>query len=269
MDKSEQQIIAYIRAHWPSEIPPKWRIADEAYPKILAQIIQDLTPTATKSHQLFRLAGQSGSGKTSQLLPATQSYFKKLKLSPILIAARSFVPYHPFAKAIATAYGPENLRTKTNDSTTILMFLTLKSLIAQGYDIILDVAFLDPLVESALMQILSQQNYTTRCTMVALSKEISDQFVDQRKQRLVDQSTSSEFWRTTHLALAFYAKHHPKLPIIVWSAWDLQPIYSGPIGNPKALSTIKKYQGIPTLPLSSPTPNQLRLSKITYLENTI
>jgi hypothetical protein len=267
MDKIEQQIINYMRTHWPSEVRPEWQVTDQMYPKILSNIITDFTKNATKSHRFFRIAGQSGSGKTSQLLPGVKAYYAKLDLRPILVAARLFVPYHPFAKEIKNEYGPQNLRTKTNEFSTITMFLVLKTLIASGYDIILDVTLLDPIVEAALMQMLTSQNYATRCTLVAVSKEISDQFIGKRQGRKVAPATATEFWRATTLALAYYAKNHAEMPITIWSAWDLHPIYNGPIGAKTALKTIEKYHKIPTIPPNPPTPDQLLHSKITYFQS--
>lgn len=266
MDNIDKQIMTYMRTHWPSKVKKEWRITDQMYPTILQKILKDFTKNATKNHQFFRIAGQSGSGKTTQLLPAVEAYFKSRSQQPILIAARLFVPYHPFADQIKTAYGAENLRTKTNEVSTILMFLTLKSLIKDGYDIILDVTLLDPLVEAALMQMLESAKYQTRLTLVAISKEISDQFIGKRRRK-VAKSTAAEFWRATHLALDYYAKNHPKMPTTIWSAWDKQPIYDGPIGDKKAIQTIKKYQQIINLPPETPTEDDLRQAKITHFLN--
>lgn len=264
MDKINQKIASYMRTHWPSEVKPEWRISDEMYPKILEKILADFTKNATTTKHFFRICGQSGSGKTSQLLPAVNAYFANRQERPILVAARLLAPYHPFADQIKAEYGTENFRKKTDEVSTILMFLTLRALIAKGYDIILDVTLLDPLVESTLMQMLEAKKYTTRLTMVAIAKEISDQFIGKRKNRRVAKSTANEFWRVIRLALDYYAKNHPKMPATIWNAWDLSPIYDGPIGNTKALQTIEKYWSITTLP-TTPDEAKLRQAKIAYL----
>lgn len=271
MDNIDKQIMTYMRTHWPSEVKPEWRITDQMYPTILQKILKDFTSNATKSHQFFRIAGQSGSGKTSQLLPAVEAFFRSRNEQPVLVAARLLAPYHPFAAEIEAAYGTENFRKKTDEVSTILMFLTLKSLIAEGYDIILDVTLLDPIVESALVQMLKAQKYELRLTMVALSKEISDKFISDRPINRATRNnnlhTIAEFWRVMHLALDFYAKNCPKMPATIWSAWDKQPIYDGPIGDKKAIQTIKKYQQIINLPPETPTEDDLRQAKITHFLN--
>ncbi|MFV0485024.1 MAG: zeta toxin family protein [Candidatus Saccharimonadales bacterium] len=262
MDEINQQIADYMRTHWPSEVKPEWRVTDAMYPAILEKIIKDFTQNATKSRQFFRICGQSGSGKTSQLLPAVNAYFESRSEQPILVAARLFVSYHPFSEEIKSTYGAEHLRTKTNEVSTILMFLTLRALIAEGYDIILDVTLLDPLVEGALMQMLKEQSYQTRLTMVAVSKEISDEFIGKRKRK-VAKSTADEFWRATRLALEFYAKNLPDMPAIIWNAWDAAPVYDGPIGNPKSIETIEKYWNVTALP-ENPDIQSLRAAKVSY-----
>ena len=59
-----------MQSHWPSQVKSEWQVKLEEYPAILEKIIKDFTPEKTKKHQLIRIAGLSGSGKTSQILPA-------------------------------------------------------------------------------------------------------------------------------------------------------------------------------------------------------
>ncbi|MDR3298098.1 MAG: zeta toxin family protein [Candidatus Nomurabacteria bacterium] len=266
MDKINQQVAEYMRSHWPSEVRPEWRVTNEMYPAILQKILQDFTKNATQSKQFFRICGQSGSGKTSQLLPAVAAYFESRQAKPILVAARLLAPYHPFAEEIKSAYGVTNFRSKTNEVSTILMFFVLKELISLGYDIILDVTLLDPIVEGALMNMLTAQDYQTSLTMVAISKEISDTFIGKRKNRTVTKSTAAEFWRATRLALDFYIKNYPEMPITIWSAWDSSPIYAGPIGHLSVMKIIEKYWLIPKLPGETNEP-ALRQAKISYFSN--
>ena len=66
-------VIAYIKAHWPSQT--KWQVALEDYPGLIKKALADFTAGKTKDSNLIRVAGLSGSGKTSQLLPAAEAYF--------------------------------------------------------------------------------------------------------------------------------------------------------------------------------------------------
>ena len=72
-----EQIIKYMKAHWPSEVKPEWQVGLAEYPAILEQAVKDFTLSATKNRRLIRIAGISGSGKNTQILPAVEAYCKK------------------------------------------------------------------------------------------------------------------------------------------------------------------------------------------------
>ena len=159
-----EQIIKYMKAHWPSEVKPEWQVGLTEYPAILARVIDDFTIVATQNHRLIRIAGVSGSGKTTQILPAVESYCEKNHYEPILMAARRFVEYHPHYQEIKDYYGDENLRKMTDEFATIMLFLTLSELIKGGYDIVLDVTLLDPEMEAILLRLLKTGNYQIAMT---------------------------------------------------------------------------------------------------------
>ncbi|MDR0979812.1 MAG: zeta toxin family protein [Candidatus Nomurabacteria bacterium] len=253
------QLDAYNRAHWgASDLPDEWRHYD--YQAILQKVLADFTPNKTQNHHFLRIAGQSGSGKTTQLLPAADAYFAKRGLAPVIVAARLFVDYHPHLTEIKAEFPPEKLRELTNEFSVSLMFLTLAALIQQGYDIILDVTLLDPFIERTLMQLLAAHKYTSRIFLLAVSKTISDQFIAKRQGRVVNTATAEEFWHATHKALEFYGVEFHEIPITVWSAFDLQPIYNGPISN--ALTLVYKYQAINELPSTYPSEPELLAAKV-------
>lgn len=264
LDKVEESVIRYMKTHWPSEVRPEWRVADEEYVEILERVLESFTKDKTKGRRFFRICGQSGSGKTSQLLPAVEQWFESRDARPVLVAARLFVPYHPYAREIEAEYGTENLRRMTDEVSTILMFLTLRELIKEGYDIILDVTLLDPLVERALMQMLRANDYDVRMTMVAVAKEISDYLIGQRQGRVVAKSTSEEFWRATRLALDFFVEEWPDLKLTVWNMWDEVPVFAGAIAD-GALAAIEANWRVIDRTLLEDL-DSLRLAKINYLK---
>ena len=139
-----------MKSHWPSQVKPEWQVEISDYPAILPQVLKDFTADKTKGRNLIRIAGLSGSGKTTQLLPATEAFFKNRELKPVLVAAREFVKYHPHHNEIKEFYGEENLRKMTDEFSTIMLFLAITELIKNGYDIILDVTLLDPAMEHIL-----------------------------------------------------------------------------------------------------------------------
>ena len=259
-NKKLEQVITYMKTHWPSPVKDEWQVSLEEYPKILKQIVADFTKDKTKNKNLIRIAGLSGSGKTSQILPAVEKYCEMKNLNPVLIAARRFVDYHPFRNEIEIEYGEENLRKNTDEFSTIMMFLSLNALTKAGYDIILDVTLLDPEVENILLGMLRENNYQTMLLMIATSPTVTEHFLGGRGWRH-SKATEAEFIRATRAAMEFYVQNYPDLHTILWSVYDLDPIYNGKIKN--ALNIFQEYSEKTDLP--KPNDDERREAKIQFL----
>lgn len=255
-----EKIITYMKSHWPSEVKPEWQVGLAEYPTILKQVIADFTLAATKNHHLIRIAGVSGSGKTTQILPAVEAYCEKNSYEPILMAARRFVEYHPHYQEIKDFYGDENLRKMTDEFSTIMLFLTLSELIKGGYDIVLDVTLLDPEMEAILLKLVKAGNYKMWILMIAVSPTVTEQYLSGRAWRH-SKATEEEFIRATSHALAFYAEHAPDTRIIIWSVYDQPPVYDGPIKD--CLAVFQDYSSREDLPKKDD--DARRNAKITYL----
>ena len=253
-------VIAYMRSHWPSKVKPKWQVTEQDYARILPDVLQDFTQGATKHHQLIRIAGISGSGKTTQILPAVEAYSSKRQYHPILIAARRFVIYHPHYQEIKDYYGEADLRKHTDEFATIMLFLVISELIQQGYDIILDVTLLDPAIEAILLELTIKAHYDMMLLMIAVSPTVTEHFLAGRAWRH-SQETEREFIQATAKALEFYATKAPDLRIILWSVYDQDPVYDGPISQ--ALDTFSDYSSRQDLP--KPDDALRRAAKISYL----
>ena len=260
-DREElKKVVAYMSAHWPSDVKEEWKVKITEYPEILPRILADFTREATKSYKFIRIAGLSGSGKTSQILPAVEKYCEKNQITPVLVAARRFVEYHPYFEEIKNEYGEENLRKKTDEFSTIMMFLTLNALTKQGYDIVLDVTLLDPEVEQILIQMLKAGNYKKLLLMIATSPAVTEHFLGGRSWRH-SKETEAEFIRATSKALEFYAKNDGDLHIVLWSVYDLAPIYDGPVKD--ALKIFQEYSEKTELPPKND--DERREAKIQFL----
>ena len=255
-----KKTIAYMKAHWPSPVKSEWQVSLEEYPTIAKQVFKDFTIQKTANHQFIRIAGLSGSGKTTQILPAVEAYCKKRELNPVLVAARRFVEYHPHYQEIKDFYGEKDLRKMTDEFSTIMMFMTLAAITKAGYDIVLDVTLLDPEVEQILLGMLSTNHYEALLLMIATSSTVTEHFLENRAWRH-STKTEQEFIRATTHALAFYAKAAPDMHIILWSVYDEQPIYDGPIKG--CLDTFSDYSSRTTLPANDD--DARRLAKIRYL----
>lgn len=255
-----KQVVAYMKSHWPSPVKEEWQVNLEDYPEILKQIVQDFTKDSSKNHRFIRIAGLSGSGKTSQILPAVEKYCEKNQLRPILVAARKFVDYHPFKEEIKNEYGEENLRKNTDEFSTIMMFLTLNALTKEGYDIVLDVTLLDPAVEQILIKMLNKNNYSSMLLMIATSPTVTEHFLRGRAWRH-SKKTEEEFIRATKKAIEFYSQNMPDLRIILWSVYDLEPIYDGKIKDSVAI--FNEYSDRTDLPKDDD--DERREAKIKYM----
>ena len=78
------KVIEYMKAHWPSQVKPEWQVGLVEYPALIEKALADFTLAATKNRQFIRIAGLSGSGKTTQILPAVEAYCEKNGYEPIL-----------------------------------------------------------------------------------------------------------------------------------------------------------------------------------------
>ena len=259
-----EQIIKYMKSHWPSTVKPEWQVGLAEYPAILNKALEDFTLAATKNHHLIRIAGLSGSGKTTQILPAVEAYCEKHNYSPILMAARRFVKYHPHYQEIKEYYGDENVRKLTDEFSTIMLFLTLSELIKGGYDIILDVTLLDPEMEAILLKMLKTENYKFFILMIAISPTVTEKYLSGRAWRH-SRETELEFIRATSKALEYYATNSPDTRIILWSVYDKPPIYDGPIKN--SLQIFADYSSRDSLPKNDD--DARRDAKIKYLTSVL
>ena len=259
-----EQIIKYMKSHWPSEVKPEWQIGLAEYPAILKKVLEDLTLAATKNRHLIRIAGLSGSGKTTQILPGVEAYCEKNNYSPILMAARRFVEYHPHYQEIKEYYGDENVRKMTDEFATIMLFLTLSELIAGGYDIVLDVTLLDPEMEAILLKLVKENEYKFSLLMIAVSPTVTEQYLSGRAWRH-SRETELEFIRATSKALEFYAENSPESRIIIWSVYDKPPVYDGPVKN--CLKIFADYSSREELPKKDD--DERREAKIKYLTTAL
>lgn len=257
-DTALLKTIEYMKAHWPSGVKKEWQVGIDEYPAILKRVMMDFTRGKSQQKYFVRIAGLSGSGKTTQLLPAAGAYFEERGLSPVLVAARKFVEYHPYYQEILDYYGEAELRKMTDEFSTIMMFMTLNALTEAGYDIILDVTLLDPEIERILLGMISK--YEAMMLMVAVAPEVAERQLGRRNWRH-SRETELEFVRATGLALEFYAASWPEMRVVMWDVFDTQPIYDGAIKNATAI--FNKYSSLTDIPEHDES--MLREAKIRYL----
>lgn len=215
----------------------------------------------THGRNFFRLAGQSGSGKTSQLFKSHCAVLPKIGISPLHIAVRNFAKFHP---NYAQLSAKPDCRELTNGFALKVLICVLDMAFEAGYDIVLEIALLDKKFEKFILSQIKQQNYRAIYHILCVNKLLSDCFILKRKaatKRATFSSSSDYFYFAMNRSLK-YLSTHASIPCCLWSAYDLLPVYRGNISRclPHFLKTQQKIA-----PLTY-SENQLLKSKITYLE---
>ena len=240
-----KKVVSYMKAHWPSKVKKEWQVAVEEYPAILEKVVSEFSAGATFNRRLIRVAGISGSGKTTQILPAVEAYSVAREIKPVLVAARRFVKYHPHYAEIMDYYGEADVRKMTDEFATIMLFLCMSELVKMGCDIVLDVTLLDPEMEGILLKMLKNGKYEMMLLMVAVSPAVTEKFLAGRAWRHTAE-TEAEFVRATSKALKFYAEVVPEERVVIWSVYDLLPVYDGKMAG--CLETFTEYSGREEMP---------------------
>lgn len=254
------KIVEYMKAHWPSKVKAEWQVGVEEYAGIAQKVLRDFCEGKSQGRRLARIAGISGSGKTTQLLPAVEAYFEARGAKPVLVAARRFVEYHPHYAEILDFYGEEKLRQMTDEFSTIMMFLVLGELIRNGFDIILDVTLLDPEMERILIEMMRINGYEGMILMIAVAPEVTEKFLGGRAWRHT-RETELEFIRATELAMKYYGENCSEMRCVMWNVYEKGPVFDGEIKD--ALEIFKKYTQIVEIPEHDA--EELKSVKIKYL----
>ena len=177
----------------------------------------------------MRLVGQSGSGKTSQLLPAVKAMFDAQQLSYISLAVRDFVDYHPHLQKIKQLYGEALVREKTNAFALILLTLVFERCIKDGYPLLFEVTLLAPTYERFIHTLLEQYKYRCDYQVLAVSKALSDQWIADRcraTQRVVTNRSAKFFYEILESAFLSLRTFTLKNRVFVWDCFHLSPILS-------------------------------------------
>ena len=223
-------VVAFIRSQWKCEDPlcaidfPQtlWaELCERAYWDLVERFCH---PKASKF--CIRLVGQSGSGKTSQLLPAVKAALEAQLQKYVSLAVRDFVPYHPNLSAIREHYDEGLVREKTNAFALTLLTLVLARCIRAHLPILFEVTLLSPEYERFVHRCLSEEGYSCDYHCLAIDKAMSDAWIEARcreTRRVVSKRSSDFFFQT--LQPAFEALQLLRIPnrVFVWDAYHTEP----------------------------------------------
>lgn len=201
---------------------------DEVILNLSKTVFKNMKKNCTKTKKFFWLTGQSGSGKTSQLYEATEHFCQNHNIKPIHFAVRNFAIYHPKAKAFEKN---TNFREITNGFALKLLICVLNLAIIEGYDIILEICFLDNVFQKFVLDSLQKQNYKLSLQIMAVNKTLSKYFEYKRSLRIprkTNLSSFNYFYKHMGSGLNYICRHYD-LNCCIWSAYNKSPIFIGKI----------------------------------------
>ncbi|GHV34300.1 hypothetical protein FACS1894187_04570 [Synergistales bacterium] len=247
LQRITKDVMEFARRVWHVGGAP-WSFDAADYESIADRAFGDLTKGKTHAKLLIRLAGQSGSGKTTQLLPAALGMFKARNIDPVHVAVRIFAPYHPFYGEIERT-DKKSARENTNEFALILLFLTMIRLIRNDYPVILETNLLDPSFEEGIASLLLERGYEFDIHLLAVSKAVSDSFIEKRAihslcegGRYVSDKSSDYFYNSIPAAIDYLKVKCPQTGLVIWGAFDIEPVFVGRVRDGEAMEVLKKHR---------------------------
>lgn len=243
--KYEYKFLNYVKTTiWKDDTP------DEILIELSQKVFDETKNDISKVPFIFRICGQSGSGKTTQGLKSIQHVCKNNNLNPIVIAVRNFAKYHPKYTILMNSDKKNEMRELTNGFALKLLCLVLVKFIQNNYSIIMDTTILDFEFEKILFELINENNYKLNYMIFSVPKNISDNFILKRTQqkenlekgRIVYKSSSDFFYNILESSLEKLSQLDTINNAIVWTAFNKDPIYFGKLKN--SIPLVKKYRNI-------------------------
>lgn len=198
------------------------------------KVFENMIIGKTKKKVLYRLCGQTGSGKTTQLLSSVEKFIAEQNLNPVVLGVRSCAEAHPNYEEFKQNFPAGELREKTNGFALKCMTYVLKLLIENGYMILFDITLLDPIFEEFVLDLLKEHEYKIEYHILAVNREISDNFIIKRfnsSGRVIYKSSAEYFYKILPIGLKYLCSNDKLNNCYIWSAFDLNPVYYGKIGE--------------------------------------
>ena len=214
--------------------------------RIIQHFEQDLSPS--KKPFLIRVAGQSGAGKSSQLVPAIEEVLQNKKYIKINVGA--FAPFHPKYHEWQLS-SPDQMREKTNGFALRALVIFYKYCILNGVNIVFDMTLLEPEIDLYLMTLAKQMGYKIQTHVLCVPRRISDLFIHLRRLktgRFVKPSSSGYFFNA--LAPCLKELTHSGLfnkqdTLVLWSHYLNRPIKKTHLDNPSVMRILARYRQNP------------------------
>ena len=213
----------------------------------LDQVIQHFQKDliSQKSPFLIRVAGQSGSGKSSQIVPAIESALQSKNYIKINVGA--FAPFHPQYKELQQK-SPDQMREKTNGFALRTLVMFYKHCILNRVNIVFDMTLLEPEIDLYLMTLAKKMGYKIQAHILCVPRKISDLFIRLRQLktgRFVKPSSSRYFFNALGPCLSALTRSNlfnQKDTLILWSHYLTYPIQKTHLNNPSVMHLLEKYR---------------------------
>ena len=140
--------------------------------KITQHFQRNLKPSNTPF--LIRVAGQSGSGKSSQVVPAMESVLQSKNYIKINVGA--FAPFHPNYEQWQISC-PDEMREKTNGFALRALVMFYKHCILNRVNLIFDMTLLESEIDLYLMTLAKKMIYKIQTHVLCVPRRISDLFI--------------------------------------------------------------------------------------------
>lgn len=199
---------------------------DEMIFTISDEYFQSIKKNYSRGKRLFWLTGQSGTGKTSQLLKATENYCHNAIIKPLHLAVRNFAHLHPYSNKFKH---DENYRENTNGFALKVLFCVLKRSLEYGIDIVLEICFLDRNFNNYVLKTAQNYNYKISLQIMAVNILFSKALVYKRAKmtgRKTSENSEKYFYKHMKKGMQLITKKF-NVHCTVWSIDNLAPVYIG------------------------------------------
>lgn len=232
--------------------------------------------TKSNSPMIFRTGGQSGSGKTTQLMPSIQTIIGDKNLDFVNLAVRNFAKFHPHYRELLEEYGDGLIREKTNGFALMMLFRIAELLIQNHYNILFEVTLLDIDFEEYLIRLAKENQYTIHFHVLSVPRKKSEEWIEKRKNKSKTEGNRVVLAKSSDLFYNILPKTIDSLikfdlwsntdQIFLWNGFDFEPVIYGSIQNNQALmDSFSKYRQIEDF--EDANEDELLKAKIKWLRN--
>ena len=213
------------------------------FDSIVSEYVQKLK--SQKNPFLIRVAGQSGSGKSSQLVPALESVLQRQEY--IKINVGMFAPFHP-KYAVWKDVAPSDVRERTNGFALRSLYLFYCYCIKHHFNVLLDMTLLEPEIEYYLNWLAKCHGYHVEMHILAVPKKVSSYFIHKRQRsigRVVSAKSANYFFSVLSRALKSLIGlnyWNKKDKLWLWSHVHTHPLRRTTFFNHHVMSVLTKNQ---------------------------